>query len=301
MRAFVAVTDRGWYDFLSAAAAIDDINFWQPRPTGVTAKPGAPWLFKLHYPDNAIAGVGFFSYYTVLPLGIAWDYFGIANGVASLDEMIRKCARYRQEPTTQLTDIGCVILSKPEFFDPSEWVPSPRDWSKHIVKGKYYETDEGAGAELWEAVWTRLQTRDVSSLIAAQPQVGAPRIIVPRLGQGGFRSKVTDAYDRRCAVTGERTLPALEAAHIKPFSLVQAHEVRNGLLLRSDLHRLFDQGYVTVTPDHRFVVSKRIKEEWENGRDYYALHGREIRIPVERDDRPDREALEWHATQRYRD
>ena len=70
-----------------------------------------------------------------------------------------------------------------------------------------------------------------------------------RLGQSSFRLEVLAAYELRCAVTGERTLPVLEAAHIKPFSLVKAHSVDNGLSLRSDIHRLYDQGYVSVTPD----------------------------------------------------
>jgi hypothetical protein len=82
---------------------------------------------------------------------------------------------------------------------------------------------------------------------------------------------VTDAYSRRCAITGERTLPALEAAHIKPFAQGGSHEPTNGLLLRRDIHALFDAGYVTVTPDMHFRVSRRIKEEYENGRHYYAL------------------------------
>ena len=83
---------------------------------------------------------------------------------------------------------------------------------------------------------------------------------------------VTDAYERRCAITGERTLPALEAAHIKPYGSGGPHQPENGLLLRSDLHRLFDQGYITVGADDRKVnVSSRIREEFENGRDYYQL------------------------------
>lgn len=87
--------------------------------------------------------------------------------------------------------------------------------------------------------------------------IGKPQIILPKLGQGLFRLLVTDLYDRRCAISGERTLPVLDAAHIRPYALVQRHEVSNGLLLRSDLHRLFDEGYVTVDPtDRRVVVSK---------------------------------------------
>jgi len=77
---------------------------------------------------------------------------------------------------------------------------------------------------------------------------------------------VTDAYERRCAITGERTLPVLEAAHIKPYSSGGPHEPENGLLLRSDLHTLFDQGYVTVDAHQlKVVVSSRIREEFENG------------------------------------
>ena len=94
---------------------------------------------------------------------------------------------------------------------------------------------------------------------------------------------VTDLYERRCAVTGERTLPVLDAAHIRPLRRQTGpHDPRNGLLLRSDLHTLLDRGYVTVTPELRFEVSGRIREEFENGRDYYALHGGRFACPSSR-------------------
>jgi putative restriction endonuclease len=105
---------------------------------------------------------------------------------------------------------------------------------------------------------------------------------------------VTDAYERRCSITGERTLPALDAAHIKPHSAAGENRVPNGLLLRSDLHRLFDRGYVTVRPDLKVQVSRRIREEYENGRHYYAMDGATLRLPSRRDFRPDPIALEWH-------
>ena len=92
---------------------------------------------------------------------------------------------------------------------------------------------------------------------------GAPALVRPRLGQGAFRVLVTDTYHRRCAVTGERVLPALEAAHIRPYGEGGVDEVTNGLLLRRDIHGLFDRGYVTVTPAGLFEVSRRIREEFE--------------------------------------
>jgi putative restriction endonuclease len=70
-------------------------------------------------------------------------------------------------------------------------------------------------------------------------------------------------------MSGERTLPVLEAAHIRPFSHTQDHSLSNGLLLRSDLHKLFDLVYVGVHPKTlRIEVSRKLREEFENGREY---------------------------------
>ena len=124
---------------------------------------------------------------------------------------------------------------------------------------------------------------------------GDPVPVRPRLGQGSFRVVVTDIYERRCAITRERVLPVLEAAHIKPVKDGGRHETTNGLLLRSDIHRLFDRGYVTVTPDHRFRVSRKLKEDFHNGEEYLQLAGSELWLPRAADDRPNREFLEWHA------
>ena len=111
---------------------------------------------------------------------------------------------------------------------------------------------------------------------------------------------MTDAYRRRCAVTWERSLPALEAAHIRAHAAEGPNRTRNGLLLRADIHRLFDDGHVTVDPDLRFVVSPKLHEEFENGRVYYALDGRSpANVPDRLPDRPGREFLEWHNSEVY--
>jgi predicted restriction endonuclease len=76
---------------------------------------------------------------------------------------------------------------------------------------------------------------------------------------------------------------------------VGLHRVDNRLLLRSDIHALFDQGYVTVTPDHRFRVSRRLKADFDNGEPYYPMAGKTIWLPEHSEDQPDREHFEWHA------
>ena len=91
----------------------------------------------------------------------------------------------------------------------------------------------------------------------------------------------------------------LDAAHIKPYSLSREHRVDNGLLLRKDLHALFDAGYVTVTPQLQFRASRRIREEFENGRDYYALDRSSVRLPAPPAP-PSVEYLEWHGDTVFR-
>jgi putative restriction endonuclease len=86
----------------------------------------------------------------------------------------------------------------------------------------------------------------------------------------------------------------------KPFSEGGDNDPANGLLLRRDIHALFDGGYVTVTPDLKFRVSRRIKEEFENGRHYYAFDGQTVAAPTAASWSPNPEVLKWHSTERFR-
>lgn len=164
--------------------------------------------------------------------------------------------------------------------------------------GKGFDTDEPEGRGLWEAIQIRLAARQLSTSDEIV-RFGPPRLIAPRLGQGTFRIAVTDTYERRCAVTGEKTLPILDAAHIRAFSDAGSHELNNGMLLRTDIHRLFDLGYVTATTDGRFEVGRRLKEDFDNGRHYYELHGQHLIQPKQVNARPSVEALEWHQNNRF--
>ena len=95
-------------------------------------------------------------------------------------------------------------------------------------------------------------------------------------------------------------MPVLQASHIKPYSEDGTHLVNNGMLLRSDVHTLFDAGYITVTPEYKIEVSSRIRTEFENGRDYYALHGKQlVSLPEKPNLRPSPEFLIWHNEHKY--
>lgn len=312
MKFYVGVTDNRWFEFL-ASRKPDEVNFWRPGGTSTfqAISPGALFLFKLHSPDNFIAGGGFFVKHSNIPLSLAWDAFGEKNGAASLEALRVLIDKFRtNKPHQHDPVIGCTILANPFFLERQDWIPAPSNWATSIVQGKSYETNEPIGALVWSQVQDRLCVVNVikrpileggESLQAEEvARYGAEFLTRARLGQGAFRVLVTDAYTRRCAITGERTLPALEAAHIQPFAKSGPNQTANGLLLRSDLHKLFDLGYLSVTPDFTVEISKKIKEEFENGRDYYALHSRKlVVIPTIGKDQPAAQYLEWHNNNVY--
>lgn len=309
MKLFVGVTDNDWYNYL-AQQEPDEVNFWQPggRQTFRALEPYGIFLFKLHAPYNFIAGGGFFVRYTRLPVSLAWEAFGTKNGRSSYQEFRQAIYRYRGTDTRVEPDplIGCIILTQPFFWPQSDWIPASDYWKRGIQQGKTYDIGEVIGRRLWNYVQERLHKYSYET---SEPAVisedegvryGAEQIVKPRLGQGAFRVLVTEAYQRRCTITGERTLPVLHAAHIKPYSLNGPHAVSNGILLRQDLHTLFDRGYLTVTDDYHVEVSRRIKEDYGNGRDYYALRGKQLlEIPKSVQDRPAREYLRWHNEEVY--
>jgi len=308
MKIWVGVTDKDWFKFLSRINP-DEVNFWQPSGSRTfrALQPGEPFLFKLHSPDNFIVGGGHFVRYSALPTSLAWDAFGLKNGVASIDALHARVRRYRKEDSSIDPVIGCNVLAEPFFLPQAAWIPVPENWAPNIVQGKTYDTAAADGHALWDSIQAALAPNrgvaepEVGGDFYEQNRFGAEYLTRGRLGQGAFRVLVTDAYERRCAVTGEKTLPVLEAAHIKPYALQGPHRVSNGILLRSDLHKLFDLGYITVTPELRLEVSPKLKTEWQNGREYYAHHGQPLRVqPPDLANQPSREFLSWHNEYRFR-
>ena len=301
---YVAVTDRGWFNQLSVSLP-EEVNFWQPSGNQQfrALRSGELFLFKLHSPENYIVGGGTFSHASNIQLSIAWEAFRLNNGVASLQDMRARIAHYCGDKSIldPRTDpiIGCRILTQPFFWPRELWIPVPRSFARNIVRGKGYSTTTPEGLALWCEVEARLEANSGSILSDNTARYGEPYLRRPRLGQGAFRIAVTDAYGRRCAVTGERTLPILDAAHIKSYSAGGEHDPANGLLLRTDIHRLFDLGYVTVGEDARFNVSSRLREDFENGRIYYDLQGAAIKPPLAGYPKPASAMLDWHRQEIY--
>ena len=113
------------------------------------------------------------------------------------------------------------------------------------------------------------------------------RAIQSRRGQREFRAKLLSAWKCRCAVTGSSIDGLLEAAHIVPHAEGGSYRTSNGLLLRSDIHTLFDLGLISVDEFYRVHISKKIEFS-----EYRQYHGRTIdRCPDHGSDAPAREGL----------
>lgn len=310
MRITVGVTDHAWAAHLRDRPDLYEVNFWVPsgRSFMGRARPDEPFLFKTKRPRNQLVGGGFYVHFWALRVSEAWAVFENGNGCASEQELNDAIQGYRSRnraPWHPDPTIGCLVLRNPFFALQGDELAQPLHWGGSIVQGKTYDESDvdfdyvehafrsfqgSARVDFaWDPDLVGVDLDDV-------PRFGEPVLTRHRLGQGSFRLAVLDAYAGRCAVTGSTALPALEAAHIRSYSRGGPHQVANGMTLRSDLHRLYDRGYVGVDPSYRLRVSPRLRSDYGNGVDLYdrERRGEVIRLPERVTDLPDRAALEWH-------
>ena len=311
LKIWVGVTDNNWFDFLSRIPAIDEVNFWQPSGQGNfrAVEPGSLFVFKLKAPRNVIGGFGIFSHATSCPVSLAWEAFGQKNGAATYDEMWSAIAASRSEQPSWHEDftIGCRIVTQPVFLDKIEWTEVPENWSSNIVVGKGYDVDEPEGRRLWEAIATiygGIARSRIPGRVCSNRDDWRRAFWTTRTCKAAARPGRISSTRNRCLraqMRGHRgeSFSALDVAHIRPYSDGGEHRVSNGLLLRRDIHTLLDRGYVTIDPALRFVVSKRVKTEFNNGEEYRRLHGKTIFTPDSPSLKPDAKLLDWHNRTRF--
>lgn len=114
--------------------------------------------------------------------------------------------------------------------------------------------------------------------------------IVRRRGQVEFRRKLLDAYGSRCAISDCDVIEVLEAAHIIPYMGPESDSISNGLLLRADLHTLFDLGHIAIDSGAMAVIISPLLRYSTYGN----IAARQVRLPADRSKHPSMGALEYH-------
>jgi putative restriction endonuclease len=303
VRGYVGVTDQEWYEFLSSRPDLTEVNFWRPKDQRRfgAIEPGEFFFFKLHAPDNRVVGGGIFVGWDLLPLSAAWEIYGEGNGANDYLTLRRKITSYAGDGDDPARDreIGCVLLRDVVFFPKGSLAAPPPEFAKGIMQGRAYDLDDPRYGTYFAELTARVLGTgidvDIQWPLHTGPMFSDPRLRRERLGQKGFQAAILTVYNRSCAITGTKIWPALQAAHIFPVNAGGEHRIDNGLLLRSDVHTMFDRGYLGVDPDYRLLVSPRLRDEFGNGEQFYAKAGQVIALPDRKTHQPRREYLEWHV------
>ncbi|MBP8661613.1 MAG: HNH endonuclease [Mesotoga sp.] len=268
----LALTDVEWFKYLREWQP-PIINFWTPTAWAVNKiNPGDLFYFFLKSPYRRVGGYATFVYSVRFTLADAWKKFANGNGEASLDRVLERL-RSINKAIDPDSIIGCIILKDAVYFSDKDFIAVEElgtTFSLGIQKFKYL-----TGAAYEE------NTRDSVALrehFGREYSYGRARV-----ASGAFRESLLNIYGK-CMVTGADYPLVLMAARIDPDS--EDNNPRNGLLLRSDIHTLFNANLLTVNQDYRVELSQILENT-----SYEGLEGKGIYMPKEPGLYPSQEAL----------
>jgi hypothetical protein len=262
-------TDPDWIAALQANNVTTNANFWRKDRRTVHLEPGSYFYFKLRG-GLRIAGRGAFRAQEEMSLDDAWNRFGHGNGANSRGEFERRARDVLKLDAGQA--VNCIILDDLEIIPGEQPELATSDWPRGIMGGKYFRAEAlsyldpyfvPVSTDAVELVAEQLASEgffDPAAILDARQR--ALRAIAMRRGQPQFRQALFHAYGDRCAVSGTDQAETLEAAHIFPYAGVETNRVQNGLLLRADLHTMFDLGLWTVMPDFRVRLATSVRSSF---------------------------------------
>ena len=249
----------------------------------------------LKSPIRQIGGFGEFVEYKNLSAVQAWNEFGYRNGRASRQEFIdsiqdyidKNSGKFGGQPININTyEIGCIVLNNCEFWDDNYFIDPANhniDFATQVVTIKYFDQYDPFKQEQDE--------RDNFNLVN-EPRNEIQRTTNAREGQSEFKGKILRAYNNTCCITGETTPELLEAAHIQEYRNRSSNHVQNGLLLRVDIHRLYDNRLIFIDRNFVIHISNIVRSD-----QYKQYDGKAITLPSLISDRPSVDALEMRRNE----
>lgn len=183
------------------------------------------------------------------------------------------------------SDYLCLGLAFIERYDPSD-----HTFMLHGPVNSKQDSDMWAIVPSNELKDAELQVEKDYAFLDEDQRIVRAVEQVQRQRQGSFRKELLDAYDGTCAITGCDVEAALQAAHISPYRGPQSQLASNGILLRADLHLLYDAYCISVCPDDNTIrmnerLAKTSYSEWNK---------RRIRVPDSPENRPAPQLLAAH-------
>lgn len=247
-------------------------------------------------PIRKIGGFGEFVQYIDRPVSEAWSKYGKENGVSSLSELGGRIAHFAAKNSKSFTAdpiIGCIELSGVVILDEDQFVTPEQcghHFSSKVVRVKYFQGNDGIAQKIG------------ISTVSASPfelVVGTPThkktIRKERKGQAAFRQLILNNYGFKCAVTGEQVAELLEAAHIQPYVDQQSNHSQNGICLRVDFHKLFDEGLISVSDAGTLLVNHRLANST-----YCQFQNKPVQLPANASLVPSPIAMKFHREQVFR-
>lgn len=291
----IANTDHDWFSHMREKSPGRVVNFWTPTPWRVKGlSEGSRLYFMLKAPIRRIGGYGTFIRYVEKTAAEAWEIYGRNNGVESQQALVSKVQEFaekRSETFTPSTNpvLGCIELSNVVAMDDENFI-DPADcghsFPKEVVKLKYFDEADGFAARLG------IDSKPVPfEIVEGGGSSHKSSLRKDRKGQSAFRQQVLRNYNYRCSILGECIVELLEAAHIQPYVDERSNHPQNGLCLRVDLHRLFDEGLISITERYTVKVSAKLASTF-----YATLEGKEISLPSDPSAHPSAEALAYKRT-----
>lgn len=298
MQSCVYITDPSWLSSLERTGVRQSVNFWRKDRRSLRLLPGDLFYFKLKG-SRSVAGRAYFREQLQLTATEAWERFREGNGAVSQSELETRAQRALKMNGGSL---NCLILDGLEIL-PTQARPQirPGDFPGAIQNCKFFKQGSLPSVEA-----SFSEPRALSTLVGAEAEAStegqfdprfistiramAIRAICVRRGQRKFRKDLLAAYNDKCCVTGETAPAILEAAHIHPYRGADTNQVANGLLLRTDLHTLFDFGLWTL--EDTFTI--RLSSHIISSKSYAGYDGATIAVPNKPQLRPSKAALRFH-------
>lgn len=266
----IGVTDIAWFEFLREENITEYINFWAPTQWNVRKfSQGDYFFFMLKSPIRKLGGYGRFVEYKNVSTKDAWNEFGRANGVSSYNKFKEKLNEYNDG----VANIGAIVLTECIYFEEENYIDIDDygiDFKKSIVKFKYFPEDS-----IVETLLKASSSGVKSEIILNEgsPEYESSKVKI-REGQSEFRNKLLRAYDGKCCITGDSCRELLEAAHIQEYININSNHIQNGLLMRCDFHKLFDNGLLYVDESYIIHISDLVKSDY-----YHRYDGMKINLP----------------------